>query len=155
MSRAGIGLALLFVMIAVGCGGNGSGVKAVDVSGTVSLNGEPLEGVEVYFSSEKFEGYGKTDEDGKYRLVNGAAVGTNKVYLKKVDTTGKTGIDTSIPGMDEGQVAAMASAQATNATGKDSSSMIPPEYSDPATTKLSFPVPDGGTSSADFRISSK
>lgn len=155
MSRVGMGLVLLLVMVAVGCGGSGSGAKAVDVSGTISLNGEPLEGVEVYFSGEKFEGYGKTDEDGKYRLVNGAAIGPNKVYLKKFKTEGATGIDTSIPGMDAGQVAAMMAAQSPGGQGKDSGSLIPPEYSDPNTTKLSFPVPDGGTSSADFRISSK
>lgn len=154
MSRVRICAALLFSILCSGCGSQG-GVKAVDVAGTVSLDGKPLEGVEVYFSTDKFEGYGKTDKEGKYRLVNGAAVGTNKVYFKKVNTAAATGIDTSIEGMDEGQVAAMAEAQNKNEGGKDSNSLIPSEYSAPTTTKLSFPVPEGGTNSADFRISSK
>jgi hypothetical protein len=154
MSRHSILIAFVFTLFLSGCGGAGS-PKAVDVSGVISLDDKPLEGVEVYFATDKFEGYGKTDEDGKYRLVNGAAAGPNKVYLKKFNTDVATGIDTSIPGMDEGQVAAMLAAQSQGPQAKNTASLIPTEYSDPKTTKLSFPVPDGGTSSADFRISSK
>lgn len=147
---------LILLMIAGGCGG-GAG-KAVDVAGTISLDGKPLPGVEVYFATDKFEGYGKTDDDGKYRLVNGALAGANKVYLKKFDTDSpaNTGvkIDQSIAGMDDKQMAAMLQAQGKGKGGKKSGSLVPAEYSDPKTTKLSFTVPDGGTESADFRISS-
>lgn len=145
-------IALFLTIVVFGC--SKGGVKSVDVAGTISLDGKPLEGVEVFFSTDKFEGFGKTDAAGKYRLVNGAAVGTNKVYLKKVDTAGVKGIDQSIPGMDDGQAAAMAAAQSgAPGTGK-SASIIPAEYSDVKTTKLTFPVPEGGSESADFRISS-
>lgn len=150
---------LLFLILSVpaaGCGGGAGGFKGVDVSGTVSIDGKPLEGVEVYFFTEKFEGYGKTNAEGKYQLVGGAAEGPNKIYFKKVNPEVVSGVDTSIPGMDAGQVAAMADAKDKAASGgKKSSSLIPPEYSDPKTTKLSFPVPAGGTSSADFKLSSK
>ncbi|MDB5388913.1 MAG: hypothetical protein JWM11_4559 [Planctomycetaceae bacterium] len=144
---------LLLTVVALGCGGK-SGPRAVDVAGTISLDGKPLEGVEVHFASEKFEGYGKTDEFGKYRLVNGAVAGTNKIFLKKFDIDGVAGIDRSIPGMDDGQAAAMLAAQGGIKGGKGPGSVIPAEYSDPNSTKLTFIVPDSGTESADFRITS-
>ncbi len=149
-------VSLVLIYSVIGCGGGSNGVKSVDVSGTVSLDGEPLEGVDVYFSSGKVGGYGTTDAEGKYRLVNGAAVGENKVHLKKFDTSNAAGIDMSIPGMDEGQAAAMMEAQSKTKEGKAKKlSLIPPEFSDPKTTKLTIEVPDSGTKSADFRITSK
>ena len=42
---------------AAGCGGDGVGFKGVDVSGTVFIDGKPLEGIEVYFYTDKFEGF--------------------------------------------------------------------------------------------------
>ena len=152
MRRLGGCIAVLLSIAALGCGGK-SEVKSVDVAGTISLDGKPLSGVEVYFSSEKFEGYGKTDEKGKYRLVNGAVPGANKVFLKKFDTAAAGGIDKSIKGMDDMQAAAMMEAQG-KAKGAKSGSLIPPDYSDPKTTKLTFNVPEGGSEAADFRISS-
>ncbi|HEY0980998.1 MULTISPECIES: hypothetical protein [unclassified Schlesneria] len=147
--------ALILVTCIVGCGSKG-GVKSVDVSGTVTLDGEPLQGADVYFSSGTYGGYGTTDSEGKYRLVNGAAVGDNKISFKKFDTSNAKGIDTSIPGMDEGQVAAMMEARAKSQGGKGAKgSLIPPEMSDPKTTKLTYQVPEGGTDSADFRLTSK
>jgi hypothetical protein len=122
------------------------------VSGVVTKEGKPLAGVEVFFTTDKFEGYGKTNDSGRYELINGAAVGTNKVFMKKFSPTGGAGIDMSIPGMDQGQLDAMQAAQSkSNGKGADPSE-IPPEYNDPRTTKLSFPVPEGGTESADFRL---
>ncbi|RLT06019.1 MAG: hypothetical protein DWI21_11935 [Planctomycetota bacterium] len=152
---------LLFLILfvpAVGCSGGSSGFKGVDVSGTVLIDGKPLEGVEVYFFTDQFEGFGKTNTEGKYQLVSGAAPGPNKIYFKKFNPDAVSGIDMSIPGMDAGQAAAMAEAKAAESGGKKkatSLSLVPPEYSDPKTTKLSFPVPAAGTSSADFKISSK
>lgn len=146
-----------FILLLSGCG-SGDGIKTADVAGTITMDGKPLAGVEVFFSTDKFEGYGKTDENGKYRLINGAAVGANKIFMKKFDVGGGglPGMDTSIPGMDEKQMAAMQAAQSSRGgKSKSNASMIPPEYSDPKTTKLTFPVPDGGSESADFRLSAK
>ena len=149
-------LSLVLAIWVLGCGGSKNGVKSVDVSGTITLDDEPLEGVEVRFSSGKFGGYGTTNAEGKSRLVSGAAVGENKVSLKKFDTSMAQGIDTSIEGMDEGQMAAMMEAQSKSKGGTAmKGSMIPPEFTDPKTTKLKFDVPEGGTSSADFRLTSK
>lgn len=79
MRRTGGYMALFLAVVALGCGGSKSEIKAVDVAGTISLDGKPLPGVEVFFFTDKFEGYGKTDDKGKYRLVNGAVAGANKV----------------------------------------------------------------------------
>lgn len=149
-------IALVVATCVSGCGGSKGGIKSVDVSGTVSLDGEPLEGADVYFSSGKYGGYGTTDSQGKFRLVNGAAVGENKVSFKKFDTSNSQGIDMSIPGMDERQAAAMMEAQSRAKGGKVmKGSLIPPEMTDPKTTKLTFEVPEGGTDSADFRLTTK
>ena len=149
-------ISLVLAICVFGCSGNKGGVKSVDVSGTITLDDQPLEGVEVSFSSGKFGGYGTTNAEGKYRLVSGAAVGENKVSLKKFDTSMAEGIDTSIEGMDEGQMAAKMEAQSKSKGGSGmKGSMIPPEFTDPKTTKLKIDVPDGGTSSADFRLTSK
>ncbi len=143
----------LFLLVSIGCGGGDNSVPTADVAGTVTKDGKPMAGVEVFFSTDKFEGYGKTDENGKYRLINGAAVGTNKIFMKKFNGgVPIKGMDTSIPGMDEKQAAAMMAAQSAKDGGKEDPSMIPKEYSDPATTKLTFPVPEGGSESADFRL---
>jgi len=150
--RLSIGLLLL---VSLGCGGSDNSVLTADVAGTVTKDGKPLAGVEVFFSTEKFEGYGKTDDSGKYRLINGAAIGTNKIFMKKFNPGGGaagTSVDLSIPGMDAGQADAMMAAQGAKQGGKVDPSMIPAEYNSPATTKLTFPVPEGGTESADFRL---
>lgn len=144
---------VLVLLVSLGCGGADNTVPTADVAGTVTKDGKPLAGVEVFFSTEKFEGYGKTDENGKYRLINGAAVGTNKIFMKKFNGGPPVkGFDSSIPGMGEGQAAALMAAQSASKGGKADPSMIPPEYKDAATTKLTFPVPEGGTESADFRL---
>ena len=81
-------------------------------------------------------------------------MGINKIYMKKF-SGGVTaaGMDTSIPGMDEKQAEAMMAAQAaTGDSAAGSASEIPPEYNSPETTKLTFPVPDGGTETADFKL---
>ena len=149
--RLSIGLLLL---VSLGCGGSDSSVLTADVAGTVTKDGKPLAGVEVFFSTEKFEGYGKTDDSGKYRLINGAAIGTNKIFMKKFNPGGgaATGIDSSIPGMGQGQADAMMAAQGAKPGGEVDPSMIPAEYNSAATTKLTFAVPEGGTESADFRL---
>lgn len=147
---------LMLCSLMMGCGGS-NGPAAVSVSGTVTLDGQPMPDVEVYFLNNGFEGFGKTDADGHFRLVNGAMAGPNKVYLKKFDTGGGTlpQIDLTIEGMDQGQIAAMVSAQGGGQNmAQVKGNAIPMEYRDPATTRLTYPVPDQGTSSADFQLTS-
>lgn len=148
----------LLMIVAVGCGG--SDVSTVDVSGTVTMDGKPLAGADVNFVTEQFVGYGKTDAQGNFELVQGAAPGPNKVWISKIDPSkipGSGGIEFSDDpesGLDAGQMEAMIDGpgEGMPAGGNMTGETIPPEYSDPTDTKLTFPVPDGGTSSANFKL---
>lgn len=137
----------LFLSVLVLCGcGEAVGPQMADVGGTITLSGEPLAEAEVHFLSGDFEGYGRTNAEGQYSLVRGAPVGECSVYITKPsDTVSSQSIDMSIEGMDEGQIEAMV------ATG-GASPLLPPEFSDPNQTKLTFDVPSGGVQDADFKL---
>ena len=78
--------ACLFAFI-VGCGGSGNTPPLGQVSGTVTLNGEPLEGATVEFLPDNGRpSIGMTDADGKYSLLfrantSGALIGTHTVRI--------------------------------------------------------------------------
>lgn len=141
---------VIFFMCLVGCGGSTKGPEMAPVSGIVTLDSAPLAGAEIFFVAQGFEGYGRIKEDGRYSLVRGAPVGACKVYITKApEGAAATGtIDMSIEGMDEEQLKAMNQ----GASGGEIQPLLPPEYSDPKSTKLSFDVPAGGTTSADFNL---
>lgn len=149
----GLLLLALPVCAATGCGG-GTDAELAPVSGKITLKGKPLSGAEVHFVQGKFEGFGTTDENGEYRLVRGAPVGTCKVFITKENMpgSGEGEIDTSIEGMDAGQIRAMREGQGLGGPAKKSKPLIPPEYSDPEKTKIEFEVPAGGTEKADFNL---
>ena len=136
------------VLVLCGCDGAG-GPEMADVSGTITLSGEPLANAEVHFLSGEFEGYGRTNAEGRYSLVRGAPVGECSVYITKApDVKPGEGIDTSIDGMNAGQAKAMAAGDA----GGDAKPLLPQEFSDPDQSKLSFDVPSGGADDADFKL---
>jgi hypothetical protein len=138
-----MGAGLIGLVCLAGCG-----PKTVPVSGTVKIKGQAVEGVQVQFISErKVVGFGKTNAEGKFQLVHGAAPGPNKICLIKVDT-GQQKNDPA-GGMDSGQFEAMQQAQGPKATIKQ---LIPPEYGDAVTTQLKFDVPAKGTTAANFDL---
>lgn len=141
-------ICLLSALVLCGCGGV-DGPPMADVSGTITLSGKPLAGAEVHFLSGDFEGYGRTDAEGRYSLVRGAPVGKCSVYITKApDVASDESIDTNIKGMDEGQMEAMAA----GAVGEEVKTLLPPEFSDPNQSKLTFDVPSGGVDDADFKL---
>lgn len=141
----------LLILPVLGCS-DGGDVNTVDVSGTVTIDGKLVEGVEVNFMGEKHAGYGKTDAQGRFQLIQGAVSGRNKVYFSKI--TGNTDIVISEEeGMDEEQLRLMA--ESGGRAPDLPKQLIPPEYSDPESTKLFFDVPAGGTSNAHFKLSRK
>lgn len=84
-------LASFFLSLIVGCGGTG---EVQPVSGTVTLDGQPLAGVMVRFTPQTGEkrttSLGKTDEQGHYELrytsqLQGALIGTHMVQVVNVD----------------------------------------------------------------------
>jgi len=102
--------------------------------------------------TEQHTGYGRTDSDGRYHLVQGATAGDNRVYITKLE--GGAGVNRDPDsGMDLEQFQAAAAGAVAGMTLPDlPKQRVPTEYSDPENTKLSMKVPEDGTDSADFRL---
>lgn len=152
-----LAVAVLCSLTLSGCGGGGSdGPKTARVSGTVTLDGKPLAGATVFFTSEKFSGFGKTNAEGHYELVQGAVPGNNKVYISKLEIPPGMVLDPEA-GMDLEQLKAAASGaqndpSRSGAKIQGPKELVSEEFSNPQKSKLTFPVPDGGSTSADFRL---
>ncbi|MCC6510442.1 MAG: hypothetical protein IT423_15180 [Pirellulaceae bacterium] len=87
LSMVSLGLLSLSMLSLVGCGSDGP--KLVEVTGTVTLDGQPVPGAIVIFNPD-FPGgsnsLGKTDGQGKYRLEfsqdkKGAMIGKHVVEI--------------------------------------------------------------------------
>ncbi len=62
----------------------------------------------MFFTSGMFEGYGRTDDQGRYTLVRGAPVGDCRVYITKPRPNEQDHeIDLGFEGMDEEQIRSM------------------------------------------------
>lgn len=129
-------VASILVLVA-GCTKSGRPqVKTVTVSGTVQLDGKPLEGAEVNFLTNDYAGIATTGPDGKYEMT--AQAGENKVYIVKYDGEyDPTMTQPDTPG-------------AAGAAGPKQ--LIPPKFSDPGKSELKFTVPDKGADNADFQL---
>ena len=85
-------LAICSFLSLVGCGSE-EGPKLAAVTGTVTLDGQPVEGAGLQFSVEAPGGgvaYGRTDENGRYEMHfgksrTGAVVGKNRVKITSDD----------------------------------------------------------------------
>lgn len=143
------------VLFVLGCGG-GSGVQTAAVSGKVTLNGDPLAGAKVYFASEEgsFVGFGVTDDEGVYRLAQGAIPGPNKVFISKIVGELPAGFsDDPEAGMDRGQLEAAAAALPPGSRGpKPPRDLVPSEFNSLKTTKLSWSVEPGANTNVNFDL---
>lgn len=87
-------VALTLTIPMIGCGG-GKPYKLATVSGTVTLDGEPVANAEVYFEPQPVDdninvgpsSIGTTDSQGKFTLTTrfkeeGAVVGPHKVFIQ-------------------------------------------------------------------------
>lgn len=141
-------LTLVALACTLGCGGAGS-VKTEPVSGSVTVKGKPAKNVEIYFVHEKLVAMGKTGDDGKFQLVQGAVGGENKIYFQ--ESTAAAGAKfAGQEGVDDYQ-AQMAAGSGSNKPVTPKST-LPPEYTDAKAPKLNFVVPSGGTTTADFKL---
>jgi len=90
-------------LLIVGCSGSSAAFERASISGTVTLDGEPLPSGRIVFLPELKEGtlsdkkgVGRpataTIKDGKYEISadKGPAVGPNKVQITAIRETGKT-----------------------------------------------------------------
>lgn len=90
--------------ILAGCSSGGSRPATAPVSGTVTLNGQPLEGATVVFMGEGASqaASGKTDASGKYQLTtfepnDGAVIGNHQVTITKSDASATAGASAENP----------------------------------------------------------
>ena len=143
---------LLGIGLLSGCGG---GHDYADVSGTVTLNGEPLPDAWVEFQpvgEDKdaklgFGARGKTDAQGRYTLRtaeldddhDGVVVGKHMVRISCFDG-------------GEGGDALAEQADADNPRDRKKSNVpvVPAKYNE--NTELTFTVEPGGTDKADFKL---
>ena len=96
MLRVGCALMTFYVCILSGCSNTPSDQPALgQVEGVVTLDGEPLAGVTVYFKPEEGRpSQGVTDLNGRYKAMYridlpGVKAGPNKVHLEwGVDASG-------------------------------------------------------------------
>jgi len=137
-ARLLLGFALV---LGLGCGSG----KFAPVSGTVTMNGQPLAGALVMFAPIAKEGSidagpgssGKTNEKGEYTLTSdtgrtGAVVGKHRVSVSLMGPSTGTGDERRRPGTPVNQV--------------------PVRYN--GKTELTYEVPAGGTGKADFTLKS-
>lgn len=136
--------------LAAGCGSSASAVKTVPVAGTVYLDGKPLPGVSVVFISPgvEFVGMGTTGPDGKYRLTrslipgkHGAMPGTNQVHFAEAVRN---------PSPEPPMIPPPSSSSPL-----PQGSSLPARYCNPERPELTFDVPEQGTDTADFQLTSK
>jgi hypothetical protein len=144
MTRPSKAIAALIAALAL-CG-PGCGKKAVRTSGTVTLDGQPVEGATVLFTPLA-EGAptarGVTGPGGAFELTtskekDGALPGEYKVtvtYTEPVELSSAVGgVDAMKAGMQMREKAAR----------RPPKYIIPPAYSNPATTPLTQKVPAAG-----------
>ena len=159
--RCFVGLAALGLLI--GCSGGGSAdVGAVSVSGTVTLDGQPVEGATVAFSPAGQEGRsatGKTDASGKFTLTtveagDGAVPGSYAVVVTKI-TGGATMQDPRGQGGEltpEQQEAIKAAAQGKTPEAKNE---LPEKYAAANTSGLTADVAGSGSNEFTFDLKSE
>jgi hypothetical protein len=140
-ARLLLGLALL---TALGCGGK----SFAPVSGTVTLDGQPLAGATVSFQPIAPEGSaeagpgsnGKTNDKGEFTLAGdkgqkGALVGRHRVIITCLQQ--QVGESDARPPRG----------------GWPLGDKVPPRYN--SESQETFEVPSGGTTQAEFKLSSK
>ncbi len=148
-----ISLQLLLPFCAIliaGCSDEGKPGRGVPVSGMITMGGSPLEGANVSFLNGTFAGFARTDAAGKYRLVQGALPGTNKIVITKIEGGAEAVVNDPESGMDAGQMEAAAIGAGVEV--EKPLNLVPDEYGDPTKTKLTYDVPSGGADGVDFSI---
>lgn len=140
-------LTLVSLSFALGCGGGS--VRTEPVSGSVTVKGQPAKNVEIYFVHEKLVAMGKTDDTGKFTLVQGAVGGENKVYFQESSAAAGAKF-AGQEGIDDYQAQMAAGSGSTKPVTPKST--LPAEYTNAKEPKLNFLVPSGGTTTADFKL---
>lgn len=139
-------VALLGATLALFCSGcSGENTAESSVTGTVTMDGQPLSNAMVIFHPTIQDGEissGTTDDQGRYTAMNrlgpGAAAGSYKVTVSKL--VPKEGVE-----LAEGMTAAMLDPEQVQ-------EVVPAEYVDPAKTQLTAEIKPGENHGVDFAI---
>ena len=143
------------VVLAAGCSGSDR-PATVPVSGTVTLNGQPVADAQVSFMTDGAPraAFGTTDAEGKFRLTtfeenDGAMVGKHTVTISNAAAVGGEGMSPEDPSAAYGE-AMQAAASGTPASGGEGG--IPVKYANPKTSGLEREVTQGGPNEFDFEL---
>lgn len=142
--------ALLGIAVTIGCGSSRS--STYPVTGTVTYNGEPVEGASVALSATEPEtrgAVGITDADGRYELTtfekgDGAMPGEFKVRVFKYDREPEEPEELEA-GEDPYKIEDMPDDYEPEeyAESPPPQHLLPKKYSNPSLTPLSFTVEEG------------
>ena len=135
-----IGLVAALAITAAGCG-RGDKLLMADAAGTVTYNGDPLEGATVVFAPDSgLPATGVTDADGRFTLNTrgepGAVVGPGKVAVTAIE-----------------QLIVVEGREPTaQELANMSRSLIPEKYGHPTTSELSADVKADETNEFTFKL---
>jgi len=151
-----LAVVLLASVLGLGCGGQQGADRpsACPVTGTVTHNGQPVEGATVAFqaASGSRGAVGVTDAAGKYTLTtyesgDGAVPGAYQVTIFKYKVeAGAAAVDESSPDYD---AVALAEGE-EQAAGPEN--LLPAKYADPTTSDVTATVSEGGDNTFDFPL---
>jgi hypothetical protein len=150
-------LTLLVILIATGCSGDS---RVSKVSGTVTLDGEPIGKAAVAFVPVDGgrPAFGITDADGEYELTtfasgDGALIGSHVVTITPADDEPEVSAQDISDGEDDSLNSVVAEFKPKKRPKRRS--RIPELYSDQDTSGLAFDVQQGKENIADFSLSLK
>ena len=148
-----LAVVLLGSVLGLGCGGQQDADRpnTVPVSGTVTHNGQPVEGATVAFQSAGGSrgAIGVTDAGGKYTLTtfesgDGAVPGAYQVKIFKYK------IEISEAAADQESDDYVPPAEGEEAPQAEN--LLPPIYADPTTSGLTATVSESGDNTFDFPL---
>jgi hypothetical protein len=154
-------LVVVLLLAASGCGGQ----RLVKLEGTVTLDGQPLDGATVTFSPEGGSGNsasGLTGSDGVFYLTtrtsgDGVAPGSYKVTVTKAASSEVPGMQPPNPSDPQAMQKAMKAYyekhKAPPDTGKKQALAIPAQYTNAEKSPLKCQVPPDGP--VEFKLRSK
>ncbi|AMV35162.1 hypothetical protein VN12_23755 [Pirellula sp. SH-Sr6A] len=148
---------------ATGCGGDSGRPKTYKTSGSVKVNGKPIEGAVVTFqlSGGKENAIGSTDANGEFTLSmfvpgDGAVEGQYNVAISKHTTPPPPQNSAGAPGViASGELSedyAPPAATASGGADKGPKSPIPEKYSNDQTSGLRASVTPAGPNRFDFDL---
>lgn len=158
MQRTFLSLVGLSLLLLPGCGP--SMPKTVTASGTLTMDGEPLDGASITLLHESgVTASAKTDSNGRFSLrtvvgsdmVDGAMPGLHQVGVAKTITEGG-GAEVQ-PGESERDMVKRMAGSMTSAIKQKY--VVPQQFGNPQSSKLSLDVPSAGSDKLSLDIKTK